>query len=144
MFLSNVSESPYDLLMLSYQGNIVLLESEEMQTADLRRTVLAVTAITHTLRECFKMINTGKDLFTAILISAFFINIFSNIFCLYLILQMLKKIIIIFFFCSVSTTGIKSNIMYCDAPCVPAASLSMKLFYMKNTHLSRKWPSSIQ
>ncbi len=51
--MSNVSESPYDLLMLSYQGNIVLLESEEMHTADLIRTVLAVTVITHTLKESF-------------------------------------------------------------------------------------------
>lgn len=47
VFMSNVSESPYDLLMLSYQGNIVLLESEEMHTADLRRAVLAVTVIKH-------------------------------------------------------------------------------------------------
>jgi len=52
-----MSESPNDLLMLSYQGNIVLLESEEIHTADLRRTVLAVTAITHTHRECFEMLN---------------------------------------------------------------------------------------
>lgn len=93
--------------MLSYQGNIVLLESEEMQTADLRRTVLAVAPITHNHRECFETINNTlisleTDLFTAILINHFVINIFSNLFCLYLVLQLLKKII----FCSVSASPV--------------------------------------